>query len=191
MDDLEIEKFVDYVFKTPFGGILHLKNGAAIIIRGHSTEILPSLEEYHVKYKDNSSTWDELTNDQDKKKLYDANAAALAKIKWTDVEAVVDAAKKAEAAENRANLKAQGRSALNELVNLIVYFPFMIFMIWGLFFGMERYFAQELSGLQKSLIIGVGVVSLSSLVPKIPRRVAWIMAAIGYLLVILVLWKFD
>jgi hypothetical protein len=71
MDDLELEKNVDYVFKTPSGGILRMKNGAAIIIRGNDAEILSSLDEYHVKYKDNTSTWNELTNDQDKNKLYE------------------------------------------------------------------------------------------------------------------------
>ena len=89
MDDLELEKFVDYVYRKPSGGILHLKNGAAIIIRDNVAEILSSLEEYYAKYKDDSSTWNELTNDQDKKKLYHANAAALTKIKWAEVENVI------------------------------------------------------------------------------------------------------
>jgi hypothetical protein len=59
MDDSELKKLVDYAYRTPSGGILHLKNGAAIILRNNVAEILPSLEEYHAKYKDDSSTWSE------------------------------------------------------------------------------------------------------------------------------------
>jgi len=191
MDDFELEKFVDYVYKTPSGGILHLKNGAAIIIRGSDAEILSSLEEYHVKYKDNTSTWNELTNDQDKKKLYQANAAALTKIKWIDVEAAVEAARKLEAAEKRKSAMLQGRTLLNDLLNFIVSLPLVIFIIWGISFGVERYFGAGLSHLQIGAIGGIAAGCMSRCVPKDPGRVTFIMAAIGYLLIVLVIWKFD
>jgi formylmethanofuran dehydrogenase subunit C len=57
MDDFELEKYVDCVFKTSFGAILRMENGGAIIIRGNAAEILPSLEEYHVKYKSRSENF--------------------------------------------------------------------------------------------------------------------------------------
>ena len=74
-----------------------MKNGAAIIIHDNVAEILSSLS--ITQNMDDSSTWNELTNDQDKKKLYHANAAALTKIKWAEVENVIQAAEKLEAAE--------------------------------------------------------------------------------------------
>jgi hypothetical protein len=190
MDDFELEKFVDYVYKTPSGGVLHLKNGAAIIIRGNSAEILSSLEEYHAKYKDNTSTWNELTNDQDKKKLYEANAVALTKIKWIDVEAAVEAAQKLEVAEKRKSLidLIVGR---NGLINAIVAFPLAIFVIWGLFFGLKRFFGVESSYLENGAIGGIAGGCMYRCVPKNPGRVTFIMAAIGYFLIILVYWKFG
>ncbi len=193
MDDLELEKNVDYVFKTPSGEILRMKNGAAIIIRGNDAEILSSLDEYHVKYKDNTSTWNELTNDQDKKKLYEANAAALTKIKWIEVETVVATAQKLEAAETRKSLMAafEGRTMFNDLLRVIVSFPLAMFIIWGLSFGLDRYFSAHLSPLWRSVIVGFSVVSMYSCVPKNPGRVTFIMATIGYLIIVLVIWKFD
>jgi hypothetical protein len=193
MDDLELEKFVDYAYKTPSGGILRLKNGAAIIIRANEAEILSSLEEYHVKYEDDTSNWNELTNDQDKKKLYDANAAALTKIKWTEVETVVEGAQKLEAAEKRKSLMAlfDGRRLLNDLLNFIVSFPLVILVIWGLSFGMKHYFGEGLWYLQIGLIAAVAVALIPRCVPKSPGRVTFMMAGIGYLLIILVIWKFG
>ena len=193
MDDLELEKNVDYVFKTPSGGILRMKNGAAIIIRGNDAEILSSLDEYHVKYKDNTSTWNELTNDQDKNKLYEANAAALTKIKWIEIETVVAAAQKLEAAETRKSLMAafDGRKVLNDLLRAIVSFPLAMFMIWGLSFGLERYFGVQLLHFQRYVITALAVACMYRCVPKNPGRATFIMAAFGYLLIVLVIWKFG
>jgi hypothetical protein len=196
MDDFELEKFVDYVYKTPSGGVLHLKNGAAIIIRGNDAEILSSLEEYHAKYKDNTSTWNELTNDLDKKKLYQANAAALTKIKWIEVETAVEAAQKLEAAEKRESLivlidSLVGRRALNDLLRFVVSFPLAMCIIWGLYFGLERDVGVHLSPLWRSVIIGFAVAGMYRCIPKNPGRVTFIMAAIGYLIIVLVIWKFG
>jgi hypothetical protein len=193
MDDFELEKYVDYVFKTPSGGIIHMKNGAAITIRGNDAEILSSLEEYHVKYKDNTSTWNELTNDQDKRKLYDANAASLTKIKWTEVETVVAAAQKLEAAEKRKSLIdfLTSRWLLDGLLNAIVSFPLVIFIIWGLSFGVERSFGVGLSHLQIGFIAAVAAACMSRCVPKNPGRVAVILAAFEYFLIAIVIWMYG
>ena len=196
MDDLELEKYADCVFKTSFGAILRMENGGAIIIRGNDAEILPSLEEYHVKYKDNRLSWNELANDQDKRKLYAANTAALAKIKWTEVEAVVDAAQKLEAAEKRESLIVSidslvGRRMLHDLLRFVVSFPLAMLIIWGLYFGLERGVFVHLSPLWKSVIIGVSVVSMYGCVPKNPGRVTFTMATIGYLIIVLIIWKFG
>lgn len=187
MDDFEIEKYVDYAYETPFGGILHLKGGAAIIIRGNGAEILASLEEYHTKYKDDSSTWNELTNDQDKGKLYAANAAALTKIKWMDVETVVEAARKIEAAENRKSLIDifVGRDGL---INAIASFPLVIFTIWGISFGLKRYFGVELSHLQNGAVAGIAAGCMYGCLPKKLGLVTFLMAAFGYLLIAIVIW---
>jgi hypothetical protein len=189
MDELALEKFVDYVYQTPFGGILHLKNGAAIIIRDNDVEILSSLEKYHLKYKDDTSTWNELTNDQDRKKLYRANAAVLTKTTWTDVETVVEAAQKLEAAENRKNLKAQGRALLNDLLTFIVSIPWVIIIIWGVNFSAKRYFGTELSPLQHSLVAGVAIAIALNRAPK--NLSAVIVGVVGYFLVALIFWKFG
>jgi hypothetical protein len=193
MDDFELEKYVDYVFKTPSGGIIHMKNGAAITIRGNDAEILSSLEEYHVKYKDNTSTWNELTNDQDKRKLYEANAAALKKIKWIEVEAVVAAAQKLEAAEKRKSLMAllDVRNMLDGLPSVIVSFPLIIFVIWGSTFGLEYYFGGELSIIWKCFIAGLAAACMSRCVPKNPGRVAVILAAFEYFLIAIVIWMYG
>jgi hypothetical protein len=193
MDDLELEKNVDYVFKTPSGGILRMKNGAAIIIRDNDAEILSSLEEYHEKHEDNAFTWNELTNDQDKRKLYEANAAALKKIKWIEVEAVVAAAQKLEAAEKRKSLVAllDVRNMLDGLSSVIVSFPLIIFVIWGSTFGLEYYFGGELSIIWKCFIAGLAAACMSRCVPKNPGRVTFIMAAFGYLVIGLVIWIFG
>ena len=191
MDDLELEKNVDYVFKTPSGEILRMKNGAAIIIRGNDAEILSSLDEYHVKYRDNTYTWNEITNDQDKKQLYEANAAALTKIKWIEVETVVATAQKLEAAETRKSAMLQGRTLLNDLLSAIVSFPLVIFIIWGLSFGVERYFGVGLSHLQIGFIAALTAACMSRCVPKYPGRVTFIMAAFGYLLIVLIIWIYG
>jgi hypothetical protein len=189
MDDLELGKFVDYVYQTPSGGILHLKNGAAIIIRDNDAEILFSLEKYHLKYKDNISTWNELTNDQDRKKFYHANAAVLTKIKWADIETGLEAAQKLGAAVNRKNFLAQGRALLNDLLTFVVFFPWVIFIIWGTNFSAKRYFGTELSPIQHSLVAGVAVAIALNRSPK--NLGAFIIGAIGYVLVALMFWKFD
>jgi hypothetical protein len=192
MDELELEKFVDYVYRTPSGGILHLKNGAAIIIRDNVGEILSSLEEYHAKYKDDSSIWIELTNDQDKKKLYHANTAALTKIKWIDVETVVTAAKELEAAETRKSFMANLKGLLNDLLRAIVYFPLVIFIIWGFNFGLKRYLGAELWHVPSGVIGAVGTAVILNFFPKNgPGRVAVIVSVCGYLLIVLVIWKFG
>jgi hypothetical protein len=91
MNDLELEKYVDYVFKTPSGGIVRVKTGGAIIIRGNDAELLSSLEDYHDKkyksVKDDTRTWKELTDVAAKTKFLKANAASLRRIKWIEVEA--------------------------------------------------------------------------------------------------------
>ena len=184
MDDLELEKNVDYVFKTPSGGILRMKNGAAIIIRGNDAEILSSLEEYHVKYKDNAPTWNELTSDQDKTKLYEANAAALTKIKWIEVETVVAAAQKLKTAETR-------RSLMADLLGAIVFFPLVVFCVWALSFGVERYFGEGLSHFQTIVYAALAASCMSRFVPNNPGRVTFIMAAFGYLLIVLVIWLYG
>ncbi len=168
-----------------------MKNGAAIIIRGNDAEILSSLEEYHVKYKDNTSTWNELTNDQDKKKLYEANAVALSKLKWIEVETVVAVALKLEAAEMRKSLTAMPKGLLNDLFRAIVSFPLAMLIIWGLYLGLEHDVGVYLSSLWKSVIIGFSVAIMYGCVPKSPGRVTFIMAAFGYLLIGLVIWKFG
>ena len=189
MDELELEKFVDYVYQTPFGGILHLKNGAAIIIRDSDVEILSSLEEYHLKYKDDTSTWNELTNDQDRKKLYRANAAVLTKTTWTDVETVVEAAQKREAAENRKNLMAQGGAVFNGLLTFFVTIPWVIIIVWGVNFSAKRYFDTEFSFLQNSLVAGVAVAIALNRAPK--NLSAVILGVVGYFLVALIFWQFG
>lgn len=192
MDDLELDKNVDYLFKTPSGGILHMKNGAAIIMRGNDTEILSSLEEYHAKYKDDTLTWNELTNDQDKRSFYEANAAALKKIKWIDVEAVVATAQKLEAAETRKSLRETFKGLLDDLIRAIVYFPFVIFIIWGFNFGVKRYLGAELWHVPSGVIGAVGTAVILNFFPKKhPGRGAVIAAVSGYLLVGLVIWKFG
>jgi hypothetical protein len=192
MDDLELEKYVDYVFKTPSGAILRMKNGGAIVIRGNDAELLSSLEEYHVKHKDNSLTWNELTNDQDKRKLYEANAVALTKIKWVEVETVVATAQELEAAETRKSSMAKLKGLLHDLLSAIVYFPFVIFIIWGLNFGVKRYFGAELSHVWNGVIgaVGAGVI-LNFFRKKSHGRGAVIAAVSGYLLIVLVLWLYG
>jgi hypothetical protein len=194
MDDLELEKNVDYVFKTPFGGILHMKNGAAIIIRGNDAEILSSLEEYHVKYKDNTFTWNELTSDQDKRKLYEANSAALSKIKWIEVETAIADAQKLEAAEIRKSLMAVPKGLLHDLLRFVVSFPLAMLIIWGLYFGLEgldRNVGGYLSPIWRSVIIGFSVAIMYGCVPKNPGRVSFIIAVLGYLLIALIIWLYG
>jgi hypothetical protein len=191
MDDSELDKFVDYAYRTPSGGILHLKNGAAIILRNNGAKILPSLEEYHAKYKDDSSTWNELTNDEDKKNLYDANAAALTKIKRTEIETVVEAAQKRDAAEKRKSLIESFRKALNDLLSFIIFVPFVVLIIWGANYGAERYFGTQLWHLQNGFIAALATTVMLNCTPKNPGRGAVISGAIGYLIVALIYWKFG
>jgi hypothetical protein len=191
MDELDLEKHVDYVFKTPSGANLRMKNGAAIIIRGHHAEILSSLEDYYVKYKDNSRSWNELTDDKDKRILYAANADALKKIKWIEVEAVVEAARKLETADRRKSLTVSFVGLRNDLLNGIVSFPLVIFILWGPSFGLQRYFDVKLSHFMNIAIAAFAAANMTRFVPQNPGRVAFILSAIGYLLIGLVLWKFD
>ena len=171
-----------------------MENGGAIIIRGNAAEILPSLEEYHVKYKDNRLTWNELTNDKEKRKLFAANAAPLTKIKWSEVETVVGAAQKLEAAETRKSLMAvfDGRKVLNDLLNAIAYFPVIIFILWGFNFAAKRCFGAESSHLRNGAIAAFGTAVVLNFFPKrSPGRGAVIAALCGYLFIALVLWKFG
>ena len=191
MDDSELKKRVDYAYRTPSGGILHLKNGAAIILRNNIAEILPSLEEYHAKYKDGSSTWNEITSDQDKNNLYDANAAALTKIKWSEVETVVEAARKRDAAEERKSLIETFQKLLKDLLSFVIFIPFVVIMIWGANFGAERYYGSGLSHLQNGFFAAFATAVIFSLSSKTLGRGALITGAIGYLIAALIYWKFG
>ena len=168
-----------------------MKNGAAITIRGGNAEILSSLEEYHAKYEVDTSTWSELTNEHDKKEFYDANAAALKKIKLLDIETVVEAAQRREAAEKRKSLWDSFVGLKNDLLNAVVSFPLVVFVIWGLSFGLERYSGLKLSHFQTSALAVVGTVCIFKIGPRKPGRGTFVMAAIGYLLIILFVWMFD
>ena len=79
----------------------------------------------------------------------------------------------------------------NDLLNGIVSFPLFIFILWGLSFGLHRYFDVTLSHYQNIAIAALATGVMNSLNPIKTGRVAYILAALGYVLVGLVLWKFD
>ena len=81
---------------------------------------------------------------------------------------------------------------LGDLLNVIVYFPLIIFIIWGLNFGMKRYFGAGLSHIQNGAIGAFGTAAILNFFRKIsPARGAFIAAVFGYLLIVLVIWIFG
>jgi hypothetical protein len=81
---------------------------------------------------------------------------------------------------------------LGDLLNVIVYFPLIIFVIWGLNFGLKRYSGAELSHIENSVIAAFGTAAILNFFPKrSPGRGAVIAAVFGYLLIVLVLWIYS
>jgi hypothetical protein len=190
MDDLELEKYVDIVFKTPFGAIMRMKNGAAIVLRDNRAEVISSLENYHIKYKDDTRTWTQLTSDEDKRQVYAANAAALSEIKWRDVETALEAARNLEAAAKRKSLIDSLVDLPKEIFGAIIVFPLVILILWTATFGANYYFGIQQSHLLNGAIGGLAAGIFGRYI-KNPGRVVIIAGVLGYLVCGLVFWKFG
>ena len=81
---------------------------------------------------------------------------------------------------------------LGDLLNVIVYFPLIIFILWGFNFGVKRYFGAELSHLQNGAIGAFGTAVILNFFSKSsPGRGAVIATVFGYLLIVLVIWIFG
>jgi hypothetical protein len=81
---------------------------------------------------------------------------------------------------------------LGDLLNLIVYFPIIIFIIWGLNSGLKRYFGAELSHLQNSIIGAFGAAVILNCSPKKRTERGTVVASVvGYLVIVLAIWVFG
>jgi hypothetical protein len=61
---------VEMVWRTPWGAIARLRDNRALVIRPDGVEVLPSLEEFHRRYRGQSEGWVEITDIEEKRRFY-------------------------------------------------------------------------------------------------------------------------
>jgi len=66
----ELGRKVDMVWRTPWGTIARLRDDAALVIRPEGYEILPSLGEFHRRYRGQSENWVEIADIEEKRRFF-------------------------------------------------------------------------------------------------------------------------
>jgi hypothetical protein len=66
----ELGRKVDMVWRTPWGTIARLHDDTALVIRPEGYEILPSLGEFHRRYRGQSQSWVEISDIEEKRHFF-------------------------------------------------------------------------------------------------------------------------
>jgi hypothetical protein len=66
----DLGRKVEMVWRTPWGTIARLHDDRALVIRPGGYEILPSLGEFHSRYRGQSENWVEITDIEEKRRFF-------------------------------------------------------------------------------------------------------------------------
>jgi hypothetical protein len=77
LGEADLGKNVDYIFATPFGYLMGMKDGTVIALRGAEVERLPSIKSFYEKYREDATSWRELTDPNEKREFYKTAASVL------------------------------------------------------------------------------------------------------------------
>ncbi len=66
----ELGRNVELVWRAPWGTVARLRDDRALVIRPDGVEVLPSLGEFHRRYRGQSEGWVEITDIEEKRRFY-------------------------------------------------------------------------------------------------------------------------
>jgi hypothetical protein len=76
----DLDESVAYIYATPWGYIAAMTDETVIVLRGAEVDVLSSIKAYYDKYEEDSSSWRELTDPNEKRDFYKRAADVLRKL---------------------------------------------------------------------------------------------------------------